>query len=756
MKGSPLGFCRSILLSVLVICFPRMAGAQAVVPYVWKNVQIVGGGFVPGFVFHPYAAGVRYARTDMGGAYRWDTAESRWQPMLDWLPYEDRNLMGVESIAVDPSDPQRVYLALGTYTSADVPEGAVLRSDNGGRTFERADVPFRMGGNENGRGNGERLAVDPADGTHLLLGTRHDGLWRSRDRGVSWEKVDAFPDLAEPPPAGLDAAALRRWMRQGRGSGIVSVVFAPLSGAARPPEVYAAVSLQDRENLFRSRDGGETWEPVPGAPRAYRPNHAVVGKDGVLYLSYGDNPGPAPMDRGAVWKYEPEAARWTDITPDAPGPQRRFGYSAVAVDASDPRTLLAASFGRHDDGGEDLFLSRDAGSSWLPVFESGGSFDFSRAPYAARTPIHWLFDVEIDPVDTDHALFTTGYGGYETFNLSAADRDGKTLWLPVATGIEETVALDLLSPPEGAALISAIGDYGGFVHFDLDHPAPEGNFTDPSFGNTTGLAMAALRPEIIVRVGVASGERPGPNIGFSVDGGRSWQPTATQPRPDSKLGSVAVSSRGELWIWTPDRSIPYRTQDRGQSWTPIEGLALGTRVVADTVDPHRFYALDLFGDQLFESADAGSTFTSSALHLPGGPPAPGKRGDPRGGQDRLYATPGRSGDLWIAGYDGLYHLSTPHSLPARLPSVSEIHAFGFGRAAPGAAVPALYLVGVVDGTRGIFRSVDEAGSWVRINDDAHQWGLILQITGDPDLFGRVYVGTHGRGILYGDPLTPPQ
>jgi hypothetical protein len=57
----------------------------------------------------------------------------------------------------------------------------------------------------------------------------------------------------------------------------------------------------------------------------------------------------------------------------------------------------------------------------------------------------------------------------------------------------------------------------------------------------------------------------------------------------------------------------------------------------------------------------------------------------------------------------------------------------------------------VNGLRGIFRSNDTAKSWVRINDDRHQWGLILQITGDPKMYGRVYVGTHGRGTIYGDP-----
>src|ERR1039457_6351594 len=72
--------------------------------------------------------------------------------------------MGVESIAVDPSDANRLYLACGTYTNPRTPDGAILRSTDRGNTFQRTNVPFKFGGNENGRGNGERMAVDPNDG----------------------------------------------------------------------------------------------------------------------------------------------------------------------------------------------------------------------------------------------------------------------------------------------------------------------------------------------------------------------------------------------------------------------------------------------------------------------------------------------------------------------------------------------------------------------------------------------------------------
>ena len=106
---------------------------------------------------------------------------------------EDLNLMGVESIAVDPSDANKVYLACGTYTAPEVPDGAILRSSDQGRTFKRSNVPIKFGGNEAGRGNGERMAVDPNDGRILFLGTRKSGLWKSADGAVTWTKVESFP-----------------------------------------------------------------------------------------------------------------------------------------------------------------------------------------------------------------------------------------------------------------------------------------------------------------------------------------------------------------------------------------------------------------------------------------------------------------------------------------------------------------------------------------------------------------------------------
>ncbi len=99
-------------------------------------MKIVGGGFIPGIIFNTKEKDLIYARTDMGGAYRWDPATKTWIQLLEWLSLDDWNLSGVESLATDPVDPNRVYIAAGTYSNDWVQtNGYILRS-----TGPRANV----------------------------------------------------------------------------------------------------------------------------------------------------------------------------------------------------------------------------------------------------------------------------------------------------------------------------------------------------------------------------------------------------------------------------------------------------------------------------------------------------------------------------------------------------------------------------------------------------------------------------------------
>src|SRR5215471_11819577 len=101
--------------------------------YNWKNVRIDGGGFIPGIIFSQAQQNLIYARTDIGGAYRWNQSSSTWTPLLDWVGFNNWGYNGVYSLAADPVNANNVYAAVGMYTNSwDPNNGAIIRSSNQG------------------------------------------------------------------------------------------------------------------------------------------------------------------------------------------------------------------------------------------------------------------------------------------------------------------------------------------------------------------------------------------------------------------------------------------------------------------------------------------------------------------------------------------------------------------------------------------------------------------------------------------------
>jgi hypothetical protein len=113
---------------------------------------------------------------------------------------------------------------------------------------------------------------------------------------------------------------------------------------------------------------------------------------------------------------------------------------------------------------------------------------------------------------------------------------------------------------------------------------------------------------------------------------------------------------------------------------------------------------------------------------------------------------GSEGDLWLPTSSGLLHSTDAGATFEPVERVQSAYAVGFGKAAPDADYPAIFLGGTIDNQLGLYRSDDAGASWVRIDDLQHQYGYLNVISGDPQIYGRVYLGTSGRGIVYGDPV----
>ncbi len=701
-----------------LLLVPSLFAQQA---YNWRNAEIVGGGFVPGVLFHPAQRDLIYARTDIGGAYRWDVVAGRWIPLNDWIVKDNWNYTGIESIGLDPNDANRLYLAGGTYTQTWASNGAIFRSTDQGATFDYTKMPFQMGGNEDGRHAGERLAVDPADGSRLFFGSRSAGLWRSADYGATWSKVTGFPASATNNNIGL-----------------VFVVFDNSGGAdgTASEAIYVGAS-NAAVGLYRSIDGGDTWQQVDGQPTGFLPNHGALAADGSLYITYGDQPGPNNMNKGAVWKYDTRGGTWTDISPVQPTARIPLGYGSLALDAANPGTLMVSTMDRWSIG-DDVFRSTDGGATWTGT-SARSVRDDSPSPWInfgnARSSFGWwIGGLAIDPFNAARVLYTTGATIWGTDEATNTDT---IHWTPRAQGLEETAVLDLISPPVGANLISALGDIGGFRHDDLTVTPPAGMFKGPVFTTTTSLDFAASNPLIVVRVGSA-----GSNVStgaISMDGGSTWSPFAKVPTKGANSGTIAVSADGASIVWTPTGNGPVSlSTDQGATWNTAIGIASGSRVVADRVNPLKFYGLDNGTGRIVMSSDGGQTFVTRSLPLPK--------------NNVLRATTGIEGDLWYVASGGLYHSTDGGATLARMTTLQGIDNIGFGRSATDGGYPALYMIGQVAGVKAIYRSDDVAVTWVKINDDPHQYSTSGVIIGDPRIYGRVYLGNNGRGITYGDPV----
>ncbi|MBV9791229.1 MAG: xyloglucanase [Chloroflexi bacterium] len=739
----------------LVVCllgvFAQAAGAQSIdggrQRYTWRNVEIVGGGFVTGIVFNPTQRDLVYARTDIGGAYRLDPTTRRWIPLTDWVSSEEWNLLGIESLATDPVDPRRVYLAAGTYTNDWSPmNGAILRSKDQGATWQRTDLPFKLGGNMPGRSMGERLMVDPNNNRVLYLGTRSQGLWRSSDYGATWARVNSFPTTGDYKDSFFND-----------GIGIVWLVFDPRTGTrgSTTQTIYAGV-VDTQTSIYRSTDGGATWAAVPGQPTAgFFPHHGALDADGQLYITYGNTPGPYDITRGAVWKYATATGAWTNISP-AGG--NSFGYGGLALDAQHPGTLMVASMNQWwpDD---NLYRSTDGGATWTALWTWGNypqrnlrythnisaspwlTFGETKAPPEISPKLGWMIgDLEIDPHNADRMMYGTGATIYGSDNLTALDRGGNINLAVKAQGLEETAVLGLISPPTGAHLVSALGDIAGFRHDDLT-VAPAWS-TNLSFGTVTSIDYAERRPSFMARVGYPGVNTAVKALACSSDGGASWTHAAAEPASGVTAGTVAVAADASAIVWSGTSAGVNVTRDCGTSWTASSGIPASVNVISDRVNPAKFYGFDPATGTLYMSTDGGISFTVRETGLPITTHA------------QLDAVPQRQGDLWLSlGTAGLYSSTNSGAKWTKVAKVQESYTLGFGKAAPGQKYLAIYLSGKINGVRGVFRSDNAGASWVRINDDQHQYGAINQtITGDPRIYGRVYLGTNGRGILYADPV----
>jgi hypothetical protein len=716
----------------------------------FSSVVIRGGGFVTGLVVQ---GGSMYARTDVGGAYRFDRDNQRWEQMLTTSTVtSDRRSSDyqVQALGAAPSDPAIVYMLVGA-TSDDSLGARLLRSYDGGRHWTAFPTEWYVGASDK-RSSGARIAVDPSDPHVLFVGTRRNGLQLSRDGGETWES-------AMTPPA-LDQNS------DVYGIGVSSVAIDPSSPVVdgRHSVVWAGVA---GVGLMRSLDAGRSWTLVSPFSNGFVSDMALTPDGALVACFYGLGEGS-----GSYVKRVDVMGEVVDITPSAEG-----RWLTVASDPNRPETLLVASDSVIKGAG--IFATRNSAApqpDWvaLPSNLANGA-DGTTWPTESNV-FDYLSTGQIRFFDGE-IWFAEGVGMWRT---DSAFKDSVT-WQFASDGIDEFVGNAVFKPVD-APLLTAEWDRGLMRHPDPTNREPskgqEAGFPYTThFGSAWDISASPTDPDFLVAVLDDHQDLSGRTVperrasGYSTDGGATWNRFAaltngTAPS-DLLFGNIAVSAHDNSnLVWVPsnltDRGTKvYFSRDAGATWSSgqMNGLESGQFLhplyvqarkilVADPDTQGLFYALgsDANGAAvIWKSIDGGATWNATWASGPAEVGSFGFKFDSTlvATDGYLIAAPGRGGGCFYRSRDG-----------GQWEKMCTLEgALGMGVGAPiagGTGNAALYTYGTVDGATGIYRSTDYGTHWQRLSGEPGGLYMgIRAIAGDPQVSGRVYVALNGGGFVVG-------
>jgi xyloglucan-specific exo-beta-1,4-glucanase len=729
----------------------------------YTSVKWGGGGYVTGLIYHPTSYNVLYARTDVGGAYRW-AGNGAWTPITDGIGFGggEGSYHGVESIALDPTNDQKVYLVTGI-TSHDwqgTPiNGRIYASNDRGNSWTHYDLPFPVGGNEDARAIGERLKADPTNPSTLFYASRTAGLWKSTNSGQTWTQTGLSSKV-------LSATEIKSLSTSP--IGVEQIIFdnSSVGGGATTWIMYAAIAPDYVQKagltstMYKSINGGFSWTPVsvPSNVSGYFVPHMLRNTDGNYYVVFNKNAGQGAQGPGYLYRFGGVAngETWTQLATTTQG-----GYGGVSIygTGSTARIALAVT-GTWSAGQPVVQLSDNGGGTWREISDGmthwGGGYR------------GWVDDIEIDPTNKDHIMHITGGGVWETWNASAAAPS----WDFPNNNLEETVTLALVTPPAGASykFVNSGGDIGNWVQTDL--AATPTRTPNSAWGNGNAADVLWSDPNYIVAVGIVSGSPTVPYGSWSGDSGNTWSNFGSLPAGAStnfsSSASIVTTSRNNI-VWAPANSIPSYTTNNGANWTQVSGLPTpnggldnGYRLVVDRQSPNKVYAFDGGGawwnsttGKVYLSTDSGHTFTlvqgSVAANF-----APNEFG-----LTTMVGNPNAAGDLWVADGNAVYHSTNAGANWTKIPGFASVAANGSTGALAGASKIALgkaqtgspysaavYVVGTRNGVWGVYHSDDGGATWARYNDDAHQYGGIGTPAADWNTYGRIYFSGAGRGLIY--------
>ncbi len=512
-----------------------------------------------------------------------------------WTHLGLRDGQQIRTIAVDPRDPKRLFVAVVGHPYGPNAERGVFRSTDGGQSFQKVLYKDENTGASD-------VLIDPSNANVVYA-----ALWEAREG--PWEN-GAWNGTGAGVFKSTDGGSTWQQLTKGLPDGIVqaNLAIAP----SNPRRLFAMVATKNKVDLYRTDDAGQSWQTVTSDTR---PTGRIGGGDLSQPKVDPKNPGVVYVTSTVTWKSVDGGKTWTGFR-GAPGGD---DYHNMWINPNDPKIILLAS----DQG---AIITVNGGTTWSSWYNQ---------------PTAQLYHVSAD----NAFPYSVCSGQQESGSVCIRTRsdDGEITirdWHPVAAEEYGYVAPD----PNDADIV-----YGGkLTRYDRRTGQAQNILPRPL--RPQDFRMLRTEPVLFSPIDKQTLYFAANALWQTRDGGHSWQQispdltrkTFTPPVNIGKYRSeptAQASQRGVIYAVAPspleikriwagtDDGLIHLTSDGGANWTDVTPPALAPFAKVSVIEASHFnkdtaYAaintlrLDDLRPHILRTRDAGKTWTEIVNGIP--------------------------------------------------------------------------------------------------------------------------------------------
>jgi len=572
-----------------------------------------GLGRINCIAFHPTDVNTFWVGTPAGGLWKTTTGGNSWTTVTDNLP-----VLGVSDIAIDPTNPDIMYIATGDGDAAyslysnstfagDTKSIGILKSTDGGSTWNTTGLSWAVTDAILIR----RLIINPLN-PQILIAATSDGIYKTTDAGFSWSNVQSgyFMD-AEFKPSNpsivyaatyyTGAANAQIFRSLNSGTSWTSVISIPnvrrmnLAVTPNSPSIVDVLCCDLQGGLagmWRSSNSGASFSRYFSSDSSNNFLHnsynaSGTGGQGDYDLAYAINPTNATeiwlggvnlwnsINGGATWNLK---TQWTDLT------------SGVAVVHADKHFLAfhplqSGTIFDCNDGG--LYKSDDGGATWTDLTNGLGISQIYRLGTSVTVPNKVIFGLQDNgtkELNNGSFLEQTGGDGMECIIDYTDDN------IEYATYVQGLI----YKTTDGFNYSTIVSNDGSGVN-------EPGEWVTPYLMHPTNHNILIVGKSQVYQ---------------SNDGGINWSQLGTITGADGNVIALAYALSNPQVIYASTRTQIFKTSDGGNAWTLLNGTTQytspNTCITVSPADENILYVTEggyVSGNKVWEVTTTNSANT---------------------------------------------------------------------------------------------------------------------------------------------------